>query len=184
MYWYNSVKKSILRISVLLLLGSGYACNKPEIKETGAELKYFDIKGYFKQEASRLVKLDPEVTKSVSHNGTSESKKVHVKAWQQELNLFAESDINKPAWRNSYTVKNNADSTVYIANDPALKTREIVIKKQGDKVTAVSIFNNIRNFLYNTSERLVYLPGQYYLIDKKQQVKVMGANDYRVKGSF
>lgn len=184
MYWYKAVRKTILNTSVLLLLGSGYACNKPEIKETGAELKYFDIKDYFKQEATRLVKLDPEVTKSVSHNGTSESKKVHVKAWQQELNLFAESDINKPAWRNSYTVKNDADSTVYSAKDPELKTREIVIKKQGDKITAVTIVNNTHNFLYNTSERLVYLPGQYYSIDKKQQVKVMGANDYRVKGNF
>ncbi|MBL4678058.1 MAG: hypothetical protein COB65_04325 [Thalassobium sp.] len=184
MYWYKTVKKTILNTSVLLLLSGSYACNKPEIKETGAELKYFDLKGYFKQEAAHLEKVNPEVTKSVAHNGTVESKKVHITAWQQELNLFAESDINKPAWRNSYSVKTTTDSTVYTAQFPELKTREIVIKKSGDNITAIAIFNATHNFLYSTTERLVYMPNKYYSIDKDQKVKIMGANDYRIKGSF
>lgn len=169
---------------MLLLLSGSYACTKPEIKETGAELKYFDLKGYFKQEAGRLEKLNPEVNKSVAHNGTSEAKKVHITAWGQELNLFTESDINKPAWRSSYSVKTNADSTIYTALFPELKTRQIIIRKNGANVTELAIFNSTHNFLYKTTERLVYIPGKYYSIDKNQKVKVMGANDYRITGSF
>lgn len=184
MYWYNTIKKTFITTSVLLLLSGSYACNKPEIKETGAELKYFDLKGYFKTEAGRLEKVNPEVDKTVAHNGSAESKKLHVTAWSQELNLFSESDINKPAWRDSYTVKTNVDSIIYTAKFPELKTREIIIKKSGDNITAIAIFNSTHNFLYNTTERLVYMPDQYYSIDKNQQVKVMGANDYRIKGSF
>ncbi|RFZ90521.1 hypothetical protein D0C36_22335 [Mucilaginibacter conchicola] len=184
MYWYNTIKETFVTTSVLLLLSGSYACNKPEIKETGAELKYFDLKGYFKQQADQLKQANPEVNKSVAHNGTTEAKKVHITAWSQELNLFAESDINKPAWRSSYAVKSNADSIIYTALSPELKTRQVIIRKNGANVTEIAIFNSAHNFLYNTTERLVYMPGKYYSIDKNQKVKVMGANDYRIKGNF
>jgi hypothetical protein len=47
MYWYKPIKKYTIYTGVLLLLSGSYACNKPEIKETGAQLKYFDLKGVF-----------------------------------------------------------------------------------------------------------------------------------------
>ena len=184
MYWYKSTKKYIIYTSVLLLLCGSYACNKPEIKETGAELKYFDIKEYFAKEALRLEALNPQIEKSVAHNGETESKKVHISNWKKELNLFTESDINKPAWKLSYNVQANDDSVVYKAKYPELKTREIVIRKKAGQVTAIAIVNNTHNILYNTTEKLVYAPGSYYLIEKMQKVKIMGANNYRIKGVF
>ncbi|MGY4539686.1 hypothetical protein ACVW0P_004122 [Mucilaginibacter sp. UYNi724] len=184
MYWYKAFKKYIVYTSVLLLLGSSYACNKPEIKETGAELKYFDLKDYFKKQDSLLTKQNPEVDKSVAHNGAAESKKVRIASWKKELNLFTESDINKPAWKQSYDITSNEDSTVYKAKSPELKTREIIIRKKAGQVTAISILNNTHNILYNTTEKLVYAPNAYYLIEKMQHVKIMGANNYRIKGSF
>ena len=184
MYWYNPIKKYTIFTSVLLLLGSSYACNKPEIKETGAELKYFDLKGYFEKEAARLSTLNPQVNKSVAHNAETESKTVHISSWKKELNLFAESDINKPAWKLSYDVQTNADSTVYQAKYPELKTRRIVITKQAGQVSAIAIVNNTHNILYNTTEKLIYAPKAYYLIEKLQNVKIMGANNYTIKGKF
>jgi hypothetical protein len=73
MYWYNPLKKYILFTGGLVLLCTWYAC-KPEIKETGATLKYFDLKEFFKVDSARLVKLNPTVNKTVSHNGESETK--------------------------------------------------------------------------------------------------------------
>jgi hypothetical protein len=184
MYWYKSLKKHLIYTSVLLLLSSGYACNKPEIKENGAALKYFDLKGYFKNEAMRLTKANPLINKSVAHNGESESKKLRIASWVKELNLFSESDINKPAWLQSYDVKANNDSVVYKAKYPELKTREIVISKKNGQVNKIAITNNTHTLLYNTSERLVYESNSYYLIDKTQKVKVMGANNYKITGKF
>ncbi|MEB0276936.1 hypothetical protein [Mucilaginibacter sp. 5C4] len=184
MYWYKPFSKYTIYTSVLLLLCGSYACNKPEIKETGAELQYFDLKGYFGKQDTLLTKQNPEVNKSVAHNGDTESKKVRIASWKKELNLFTESDINKPAWKQSYNVQSNADSTVYKAKFPELKTREIVVRKKAGQVTEIAIVNNTHNILYNTSEKLVYVPNAYYSIEKNQKVKVMGANNYRINGSF
>ena len=184
MYWYKPFRKYTIYTSALLLLGSSYACNKPEIKETGAELQYFDLKGYFGKQDTLLTQQNPEINKSIAHNGATESKKVRIISWKKELNLFAESDINKPAWKQSYDVQTNADSTVYRAKFPELKTREITIHKKAGQVSEVSIVNTTHNILYNTTEKLVYAPNAYYLIEKMQQVKIMGANNYRIRGNF
>jgi hypothetical protein len=183
MYWYNPLKKYILFTGGLVLLCTWYAC-KPEIKETGATLKYFDLKEFFKVDSARLVKLNPTVNKTVSHNGESETKKLQIANWGREFSLFTASDINKPAWKDSYAVQQAGDSIVYKAKLPELKTREIVIHQTQGKVTSVYILNNINNFLYKTTEKLIYVPGAFYTIEKDQQVKVMGANNYLVKGVF
>jgi hypothetical protein len=184
MYWYKLIKKHTIYTGLLLLLCSGYACNKPEIKETGAQLKYFDLKEYFHKEALRLTGQNPLVNKTVAHNGAAENKKTHIGSWAKELNLFTESDINKPAWKLSYDVQANDDSVVYKAKYPELKTREIIIRKKAGQVTAIAIVNKTHNILYNTTEKLIYAPGLYYLIEKMQHVKIMGANNYRIKGEF
>ncbi|TFF30365.1 hypothetical protein [Mucilaginibacter psychrotolerans] len=177
------MRKYILFTGGVLLLCSWFAC-KPEIKETGAKLKYFDLKEFFKADSARLAKLNPTITKTVSHNGDSQTKKLKIASWGQEFDLFTSSDINKPAWKDSYSVKESADSLIYRAKFPELKTRRIVIRKSNGKVVSVYILNNIHNILYNTTETLNYTPGQFYSIEKQQKVKVMGENDYLIKGVF
>lgn len=183
MYWYKPVSKYLFYTAGLLLLGSWLAC-KPEIKETGASLKYFDLKGFFHADSARLAKLNQPVTKTVTHNGITETKSIKTTNWGQEFGLFIASDINKPAWKDSYSTTEAGDSIVYKAKFAELKTREIVIRKEGGKVTSVFIHNYIHNLLYNTTEKLIYQPGKFYSIEKDQKVKVMGANNYLVKGTF
>ncbi|AMR33876.1 hypothetical protein A0256_21745 [Mucilaginibacter sp. PAMC 26640] len=184
MYWYKPIKQYLRFTGALALLCCGYAC-KPEIKETGASVKYFDLKEYFRSDSARLAVLNPEITKTVSHNGDSETKKMHIPNWGREFGLFKSSDINKPAWKDSYTVQLTGDSLIsYKAKFPELKTREIVIRKSKGKVISVAITNDVHNLLYQTIEKLTYVPNSYYLIEKKQHVKVMGENDYLIKGVF
>jgi len=183
MYWYKHLSKFTLVTGAALLLCLGYAC-KPEIKETGAELKFFDLKEYFSKEAGRLTKSKPTIYKSATHNNVTESKKLTVDNWPRELNSFTESDINKPAWRASYAADSTANAIVYTAKYPDLKTRRIEIKKDSGRVTGILIQNTIHNILYTTTEKLSYFPGDYYLIEKTQKVKIMGANSYQIKGKF
>jgi hypothetical protein len=183
MYWYKPSLKYSSFTGVLMLICFMYAC-KPEIKETGAELKYFDIKEYFNNQDTLLKRLNRPVYKSVTHNGATESKKLLIENWTRELSSFTESDINKPAWKASYTVDSSATRITYKAKFPDLKTREIVIKKENGKVSSIVISNIINNLLYTTTEKLSYIPGSYYQIEKTQKVKIMGANSYRIKGVF
>ena len=80
-------------------------------------------------DTARLNKLNTAVLKTVTDNGATESKKVKIDNWGRELDLFIASDINKPAWKDSYTITGDSDLILYKAKDQELKMREMVIKK-------------------------------------------------------
>jgi hypothetical protein len=178
MYWC----KSKLFLFAALSWGIFLSACKPAIKETGASLKYFDLKGYFKKDSARLAKQNPLVFKTVSHNGTDESKQVHIANWGLELSLFKESDINLPALKDSYSITADSNFLIYRAKYPELKTREILIKKLDGKVKWIVIFNQSKNILFHTAEKLSYLPDSLYMIEKSQSVRFLGTNKYRIKG--
>ena len=182
MYWYKLRNYTLAALTGGLLLFS-FAC-KPDIKETGATLNYFDLKGYFINDTARLNHSNIPVDKTVTHNGIAETKTVHIDNWGRELDLFIASDINKPAWKNSYSVTTTGDFLIYKAKDPDLKTREVMIKKDRQKVKWILIFNYTKNALYQTTEKLTYFPDSLYLIQKKQQVRLIGTNIYTIKGVF
>jgi len=180
MCWYKSAK-SIACIGGIITIICFAAC-KQDAKATITSLKYFDVKGYFEKDSIRLTKQNNLVFKTVTHNGVSQSKKIHIANWGIELSLFKESDINRPAWKDSYTVINDNDVLIYKAKYPELKTREIRIKKDKEKVSWILIINNAENPLYQTSEKLSYFPDSLYLIEKHQKIKLMGSNNYKIEG--
>lgn len=158
---------------------------KPDNLKEGAVNEYFDIKGYFEKNIAQLKKQHLTVNKTVVHNGTSESKEVEINNWDTELALFTESDINKPAWKGSYTKLDSAGTVIYTANNTDLRTRRIIICKREDgSINQLSIYNQVNNALYNTSETLNYYPDSGYTIEKYQKVKLLGANTYKITGKF
>jgi hypothetical protein len=161
----------------LLLISS---CSGPE---QTADLRYIDLKGYFEAEAARMEQSGRKVDKTVSRNGSAESKTGIAPDWRTELSLFIESDINKPAWKTSYSIREDSISVEYEAIGDDLRTRLIKIMKDthGD-IREVSITNQISNRLYSSSEELSYIPDSLYKIFKKQDVIVIGQNEYEIKG--
>ncbi|MDB5009270.1 MAG: hypothetical protein JWQ06_59 [Mucilaginibacter sp.] len=182
MYWCRSkiIYRAVLIVSILFA-GAFSAC-KPEIKETGDTLKYVDLKAYFKGNSAHLTVLNKPVYKTVTHNGVTESKKVHIDNWERELSLFSESDINKPAWKDSYFIQNTVNTLVYKAKYPELQTREIIINRENDKIKRITIVNHTQNILYETREKLIYIPDSMYNIEKMQHVKLLGSNKYDITG--
>jgi hypothetical protein len=169
---------------LLLLFTSLLPSCTPNNIQKSTDLKYFDIKGFFTADTARLRKLNHVTHKMVTHNGITETKDVHINNWGSELSLFSQSDINKPAWRNSYIIEKGDNIEIYRANDPDLKTREIIIKKEGRKIKWILISNSTRNQLYQTKEKLSYFPDSIYIIQKCQKVRLLGANTYVIKGSL
>lgn len=139
---------------------------------------FFDLKGYFEQEAARLSSNNQPVFKEVMRNNASEKKKLKV-IWKQELEIFAGSDINKSAWKDSYRTVVNGNSTSYLATEEELKTRKIVLVKNADgSLKHIRIHNRTDNFLYNSTEQLDYYPHIGYRIEKSQRVRLIGHNHY------
>ncbi|MES2808267.1 MAG: hypothetical protein V4619_06560 [Bacteroidota bacterium] len=169
-------------VFIILFIATLLPACKPGNLQTETPSKYFDIKGYFEADTARLTKLNPLITKTATHNGVTETKKLHIDNWGAELNLFIQSDINKPAWRESYNVDSGATGLIYRAKTLDLKTQLIVINKQGDKIKWVMLYNSSKNYLYETNEKLSYFPDSLYIIQKYQKVRLLGANNYLIKG--
>jgi hypothetical protein len=182
MYWCKL--RSLYPAAFLggILLISGLPSCRPDMKQSGAVVKYFDIGGYLKADTAILKKANLVVNKTVSHNGVTENKLVHIANWGQELNLFIQSDINRPAWKNSYRIETTDSLLIYTAKYPDLRTTKIVIRKDKDKIKWLLIYNHTKNLLYETREKLSYFPDSVYRIEKWQQVRLMGRNNYRIEG--
>jgi hypothetical protein len=194
MYWYRSKTILTYSIAAILLISVGSAC-KPAVKESRAGLKYFDLKGYFERDSARLTKLNPLILKSVKHNNVTETKRVHISNWGTELSLFKASDINRTAWKNSYSVVADSNLIIYKALEPELITQEILIRLAGGKVKYIMIINDtydvnnkpkydLQHLFFVTREKLTYFPDSMYLIQKAQTVRFLGVNKYDIKGLF
>ncbi|RYE23311.1 MAG: hypothetical protein EOP42_23390 [Sphingobacteriaceae bacterium] len=167
--------------AVLVFVGSLASC-KPDIRQN--ETSYFNLNTYFGNEVKKLGKGNFKVIKTVSRNGETESKKLKIENWNQELSLFSESDTNKPSWKNSYKTTISGDFTIYKALEPDLKTQEILLKKDHQKIVYVMIFNVINNKLFQTREKLTYYPDSLYVIRRKQHVRFLGTSDYLIEGKL
>jgi len=160
------------------------ACSSKE-NSSNTTKTYFDIQGYFENEAARLQQKKPLVEKSVSQNNQPEKKDIKIADWKTEFELFTESDINKPAWKNSYRLIKKGTITELISKDENLKTQKIIIRK-GEKgnIAHIFILNKVSNSLYSTTEELNYFPDSLYSIIKNQDVQFIGKNRYTISAKF
>lgn len=149
------------------------------------KLTYPDIQGFFKQEIKRLQKVQPLIEKSVHLNKENETKTLSEINWEDELSLFIQSDINKPAFKGLYQKQKEADEVVYSTSDPKLKTRQIrILYSPKGKIERIAITNHTQNSLYTSDEFLEYRPDSLYQIVKRQEVRLMGTQNYWVLGKF
>ncbi len=171
-----------LLIILLFLIAS--SCTSENTNSEVREIYYFDLKTYFTKEAEKFSKKKPMVNKSITHNGSVEEKQMQINNWTDELALFIESDINKISWKNSYKRDSTSNKLTYTAKEDNLKTQSIEIVFSENKPAHFRIINKTHNYLYKTDEILEYIPDSLYLINKKQQVILLGKNDYLIQGLF
>lgn len=180
MYWFKT--KQIAVIALLFVIPAALTNCRSDEKGSGGGVRYFDIKGYFTAETAKLRTENKPVSKTIIHNGVTETKKVAIGNWDQELESFTGGDINKPAWKNSYTTSTGDGITLYKAAEPDLKVREIIVKKDAGKIKWIVIYTKTENILYKNIEKLSYYPDSLYRIEKSQHVRLMGNNNYKITG--
>jgi hypothetical protein len=170
-------------IKFYLILLFFAACKQAE--EKPKTLVYTDIKAFFESEATRLTKNKTLVNKTIQQNETSENKNKISINWQDELNLFISSDINKPAWKDSYKIINDSSRTSYYSLDSELRTKEIHINKDvNGKPIRFYIKNINKNKLYESTEVLIYIPDSAYSIEKNQSVFLLGENSLFIEAKI
>ena len=172
----------LLKAFVLIFLLSG--CSPAEKENTSNQIYYFDLKTYFTKTATELNRKKPLVNKTVSKNELSENKKIKITDWKTELALFIDADINKKAWKESYSKDSSATKIIYIAKEADLKTQKIEIDLKNGLPVKFKIITKMDNLLYHSTEELEFYPDSLYSINKHQKVTIISQNNYLIKGFF
>jgi hypothetical protein len=174
------MKKTLFVSGILLIF---YGCN-PAVKNQQRTLNYFDLKGYFNKEALRLTKNNPEFTKTVTVNDSSETKKIRISDWSKELSIFSDADINRNAWKGLFKTNLTVGQDTYTSDDEKIPVKEISITRKNHEIQSIRIVMKSSNSLYSSADTLSYYPDSLYDIKKSQQIKLLSEKKYRITGSF
>lgn len=166
----------------LIVLSS--SCTQDEVKNPLTGTAYFDLETYFKAEANRLTKTNPQLHKTVVVNGEIEARDVTINDWEQELESLIDASINKAAWRGAFKVQKDSATTVYSTQDDKIPVKKLLISFKDNNVSAIVAIVNNTNKLYTSTDSLIYYPDSLYQIKKTQQIRFMQPKNYRVTVKF
>jgi hypothetical protein len=171
------------------------ACQSPS--EDTTIKNYFDVKGFMSQQISALNIRKPLVNKQMNVNGEQEQKSTTEIDWAKELDLFIQSDLNKPAFQSSYeTTQPDAYTFVYkLKSSEKLPVKSLTIRidekyKQPAHIEAVI---SEHNTLYHSEKRLtlhckmrvegVWLVDNYQIAGS-QHLSLTDKKTFAVKGTI
>lgn len=178
---------------IILLVSSWLlaACQSgaPEINPDDQPDPYFDLKGYFEKETARLNREQPRLRKQVSINEETEEKMLDSLDYEQELSVFINSDINRPAWFDKYRIDSLRDGArlqtlSYQALDKDLRVRSIRIRFTGDEVSEIIIDKETENIVAGSGQHLEYRPDQGYQISSRQKTAVSKKQELNISVRF
>jgi len=174
------IKKLVILVFALAM----FSCNQRKEAEANTDLLYFDVKGYFGKEISRLQRLKPIVNKTVSVNGTAENKTAKITDWAKELAIFVNADINKTSWKGSFktTAQNGVD--IYTSDNRKIPVKKVSITWNGQKAGKIEIIIDNKNILYQSQDTLTYCPDSLYAIKKQQKIRLLKEKKYSVIGKL
>ncbi len=130
------------------------SCTKdsPPPIEGKVENTYFSLKDFFQSEIEKLESQQIVLHKYANLNDEQEKKALHEINWAIEFSPFLQSDINKPAWQDSYQIDSIANTIgmleiKYTALKPELRTQEISLAFQKGQTSPIliKIANQSRN---------------------------------------
>lgn len=150
---------------------------------------YFDLKGFFEQEASYLYEQNITAEKYLINEKDTQILTLSNINWEKELAPFINSDINKPAWKESYTVDSvlmneKLQSIIYSSSEKNLLAKQIQIRFYNDNVSHVYIENASKNYIYNSAQILSYHVRKGFAIEGEQDIVLGKDLHYKIIVNF
>lgn len=183
----NSLTKLVSIIAVVSLMLS--ACT-PGVK-TQERPAFFDLNAYITGEQERLAGTYPLLVRASYFNETRASDSIQAPDYKQDLDIFARSDINRPSWRDQYSIdsirstKGDTLLTIrYQAQEPDLKTRLLEIDFERGEVSRVHVYNETDNWIAGTRQKLTYWPDKGYLVEARQRIIWTSNDTLSMSGTF
>jgi hypothetical protein len=172
------------KLYILVFALALFSCNQRKEAEANTDLLYFDIKGYFGKEITRLQKLNPAVNKTVSVNGAAENKTAKIADWTKELAIFVNADINKTSWKGSFVASKQNGADVYTSDSKKIPVKKVSVFQDGLKVNKVEVIVDNKNILYRSLDTLTYYPDSLYAIKKQQKIRLLSEKKYSIVGKL
>ena len=140
-------------IGVLLIFAS---CS--EKQQASLNPTYFDLKSFFKDEAENLKLTKTHIRKKIISGNDLEEKEFTNIDWEKELRPFSESDINKPAWKLSYSVDTfylqSQVHVVYKSKETKLPIKKLEVILKNNKVAMIKVASEKQNSYYHSKQNL------------------------------
>lgn len=133
---------------------------------------YFSLEDYFEAEIAELTQRQQRVQKKVVLNGETEEQILDQVDFRNELQLFLDADINRPAWSDKYQIDSlyqagKLHQIAYTTSDSTLATRAITVTfatTAVPRVEAVEIHAKMETVLSDSDKWLRYEPQRAYTI--------------------
>ena len=167
----RTILNYLLSFALILIL----ACNDDtSVDSTSEQTPFFDLRAFFSEEKAKHQKIQ-SFNKTVVLNGKEEIKQLDSLDLNTELSLFVESDINKTAWLDKYSVDSLIDNGQlrqirYTAIEDKLNTRLLKVDYTRGQVDSILIKNESSSVVAKSEEWLTYFPNKGYRIQHIQQV--------------
>ena len=172
------------KLGILVFALAFFSCNQREAAKANTDLLYFDLKGYFSKEIIRLKNAKVSVDKTVSINGTSETKSLLITDWDKELAIFVNSDINKNSWKGSFKINQQDGVQTYTSDSKKIPVKKVSVENNGSQISKVEIIILNKNILYQSLDTLTYYPDVLYKIRKQQKIRLLAPKDYTIVAKF
>lgn len=163
-----------------------FSCSNPA--EKAQKHLYFEWKQFLQAEITRLKSINPPIRKSIILNEKKEEKTLHQVNFENELSLFLDADLNKPAFENSYDNLSENNIIWYsLKKEENLKVKKVLIHLDNAEMPEnVEIVIQEKNILFSTEKKLNmhFTEGklQTYSIEGTQQLAWLSPTNYKMMG--
>lgn len=151
---------------------------------------YYDLPSFIQKQIGNLKEKGQRIRKLVKKDGHSHIIEKGNINWEEELGLFLESDINRPAWRGEFkvdTIKLEREYVVtYKTENKEIPVRNVVItidRKTG-QCLKVTVDRRTENFLYSSDQSLYFTTGEGYMMKGKLSVNYLFDSEYSIESEF
>ncbi|MBI1287293.1 MAG: hypothetical protein GC178_06905 [Flavobacteriales bacterium] len=175
-------------IAIVLLMCS---CSKDPVEQYYEnERFYYDLPLFINKQIDNLKKKGQWVRKHVTKDGHSHIIERGDIDWNEELDAFLESDINRPAWRGEFKTDTIILERAYVItykteNDQIpVKNVVVTIDKDSKQCLSVTVDRRTKNFLYSSDQSLYYTTGEGYMMKGKLSVNYLFDSEYSIESEF
>ena len=156
----------------------------------GDQRSYYDLPSFINKQAKNLNEKKQWVRKHVTKDGHSHIIERGNIIWEDELDAFLESDINRPAWRGEFTV-DTIDLTreflvTYETENEQIPVKKVVVSidKESKQCLRITVDRETKNFLYSSQQSLFFTNGEGYMMKGKLSVSLLFDSEYSIESEF